>query len=83
MAVSQQWFIQWSAPSMIFGDITSKYNNVNNWNNFNRQISDSETVRNEDDYNYLKSEHVRDQLYFNNHKDATNKRLNGKLHKAL
>ncbi|XP_061713383.1 protein yellow-like [Cydia pomonella] len=29
MAVSHQWFIQWSPPSMILADITSQYNNVN------------------------------------------------------
>lgn len=33
MAVSQQWFVQWSTPSMIFADISRRYNNVNpNWN---------------------------------------------------
>lgn len=29
MAVSHQWFVQWSAPSMLFADITSQYNKVN------------------------------------------------------
>ncbi|XP_045497216.1 protein yellow-like [Colias croceus] len=29
MAVSQQWFIQWSSPSVTFTDISAKYKNVN------------------------------------------------------
>lgn len=29
MAVSHQWFIQWSPPSMIYADITSQYKKVN------------------------------------------------------
>ncbi|CAH2037585.1 unnamed protein product, partial [Iphiclides podalirius] len=30
MAVSHQWFIQWSSPSIIFADITRQYQGVNN-----------------------------------------------------
>lgn len=29
MAVSHQWFLQWSAPPMLIADISSRYNNVN------------------------------------------------------
>lgn len=36
MAVSQQWFIQWSPPSTVFNDISSQYKSINeNFNNFN------------------------------------------------
>lgn len=34
MAVSHQWFVQWSAPPVLFADITSQYNDVNGrWKN--------------------------------------------------
>lgn len=80
MAVSHQWFIQWSAPSMIFADLTSKYNNVNNWNHLDSKLSDPQAFRNGDDYNYQTSENDRQQLHLNNYKDATKKfSFNGKL----
>ncbi|XP_014367556.2 protein yellow-like isoform X1 [Papilio machaon] len=34
MAVSHQWFLQWSSPSVVFADISRQYENVqSNWNN--------------------------------------------------
>lgn len=33
MAVSHQWFIQWSSPPTVFADINDQFNSVNNWNN--------------------------------------------------
>lgn len=81
MAVSHQWFIQWSAPSMIFADITSKYN-TNNWDNSDHSPSVPEAFGNEKDYNnnYRTTENDREQLHFNNYEDATEKlRFNGKL----
>lgn len=59
MAVSHQWFIQWSAPSMIFADITSNYNNVNT--NVDRKIGDSEFAQNDEKYKF-----PREQLQFDN-----------------
>lgn len=79
MAVSHQWFIQWSAPSMIFADITSKYNN--NWNSLDHNPGGLDTFENRKDYNnYQTSEDVREQLHFNSYKDVTEKlSFNGKL----
>ncbi|XP_060802926.1 L-dopachrome tautomerase yellow-f-like [Amyelois transitella] len=31
MAVSQQWFVQWSSPPMMFTDINNRFNSVNDW----------------------------------------------------
>lgn len=36
MAVSQQWFVQWSSPSVVFADVNKGFKNVNtHWNNYN------------------------------------------------
>ncbi|CAH2106434.1 unnamed protein product [Euphydryas editha] len=36
MAVSNQWFVQWSSPSVVFADVNKGFNNVNpNWKNYN------------------------------------------------
>ncbi|CAB3224154.1 unnamed protein product [Arctia plantaginis] len=40
MAVSHQWFVQWSAPPLLLTDISSRYNNVNErWKTENPQWS--------------------------------------------
>lgn len=70
MAVSHQWFIQWSAPSMIFADIMSQYKSVNErlnsfepaWNNIS-----GVTVHDDTDYNYSNA---------NNDEELKNSRLN-------
>lgn len=33
MALSHQWFIQWSTPPELFADINSRYKSVNLWSN--------------------------------------------------
>ncbi|XP_045771599.1 protein yellow-like [Maniola jurtina] len=64
MAVSHQWFIQWSPPSLLFADINREYNNINpNWNykqNYRSPYERPSTAVNEDYYyddrpNYGKS----------------------------
>lgn len=51
MAVSHQWFMQWSAPPMVITDITSQYNDFNErWNNDKPKWSDPiEIPENSDD----------------------------------
>ncbi|PZC86389.1 hypothetical protein B5X24_HaOG209108 [Helicoverpa armigera] len=50
MAVSHQWFVQWSAPPMLFADISSQYNNVNDrWRHNEPKWSEPLAVPESDD----------------------------------
>lgn len=50
MAVSHQWFVQWSAPPMLYADVTSQYNDVNErWNNDKPKWSDPLVVPEQSD----------------------------------
>lgn len=50
MAVSHQWFVQWSAPPAVISDITSQYNTVNDrWTNNKPEWSDPLELREQSD----------------------------------
>lgn len=76
MAVSHQLFIQWSAPSTLFADITNKYNNVNNWSNYDRQFNEYKEIRTEN-YNYVSPDISRDRLSGRNNNWPDKLRYNG------
>lgn len=59
MAVSHQWFIQWSEPPMLFADITNKHNSINNWDKFERIPGESAPIRNGADYAILNNKRQR------------------------
>ena len=53
MAVSHQWFVQWTAPPVLFADITSQYNGVNErWNNDKPKWSDPLVLPEQSDDSY-------------------------------
>lgn len=68
MAVSHQWYIQWSEPSALFNDITNKHNNINNWNNLEHVSSEFGEYRDEDKYDVFNNKRERNQ--FNSFTDS-------------
>lgn len=53
MAVSHQWFVQWSTPPMLFADITSQYNDGNErWKSDKPKWSDTLVVSEQSDHSY-------------------------------
>ncbi|KAJ8728122.1 hypothetical protein PYW08_016507 [Mythimna loreyi] len=53
MAVSHQWFVQWSSPPMLYADITSQYNDVNErWKTAGPKWSDPLVVPEQSDDSY-------------------------------
>ncbi|XP_063824919.1 protein yellow-like [Ostrinia nubilalis] len=48
MALSHQWFIQWSSPPSLFADINSRYKSVNTWNNGKPDWAWEVTLQNSD-----------------------------------
>lgn len=70
MAVSHQWFVQWSAPPMLFADITSQYNDVNDrWKSDEPTWSDPAVVPELSDDSYKDP----DSLIETNHKYKTDR----------
>ncbi|KAM3964371.1 LOW QUALITY PROTEIN: protein yellow-12 [Aphomia sociella] len=62
MALSHQWFVQWSPPHMVINDINNRYSGVNDWNKERDKWEWEVTVQksndelpsqqNNDDYDY-------------------------------
>lgn len=75
MAVSHQWFVQWSAPPVLLADISSRYNNVNErWKTENPQWSDDWEI----------PEQSGDKVNYYSHRDNyINHSKNGKVNDKL
>lgn len=66
MALSHQWFVQWTSPSMVIADINNQYNSVNNWNNDGSKWSRDASQTGVNDYNNYGTDD------FDGHLDYTN-----------
>ncbi|XP_059047040.1 protein yellow-like [Achroia grisella] len=75
MALSHQWFIQWSPPSMVINDINNQYSAVNNWNKGRNKLEWQVTVHNsEGEYNSVPNIGLKDYPDYYGRKSTANKK---------
>ncbi|RVE54207.1 hypothetical protein evm_001034 [Chilo suppressalis] len=73
MALAHQWFIQWSSPAGLLADISTRYEDINNWKSAKPNVAWEVTLQNSG-VNYDRN-YVRDDL-------AYEKQIDGGFEKA-